>query len=336
MWQHGVSATGRAVEGWAGGMSEAPNAAQAERWTGESGLHWVANRERHHTSHLRLIPHLLHAAAIVPGDRVLDIGCGCGETTIMAARLAAGRPAPQMDGTSIEPAAARPGAREGHGSALGLDVSTTMLAEARRLAADACLPNIGFEHGDAQAHPLPPGAFDVAISSFGVIFFRDSVAAFSNVARALRPGGRLAFLCWQDDDRNEVFSLPARAIMAVAPLVGKAQDGLTASDLFTDPRQITAMLSSAGWSDISVEPVSEPARLGADAADVVDYVRGNRRVRSLLAEIDDPALAQTALAAVREAFRPHERPDGVWVTAAAWVVSATAVAGAPGGGGTAP
>jgi SAM-dependent methyltransferase len=308
-------------------MNEAQNAAQAERWNGESGLHWVANRERHHVSHQGLIPHLLRAAAIAPGDRVLDVGCGCGETTVMAARLAAGQPAHQADGTSIEPAAAGPGAPEGSGAALGLDLSATMLAAARQLAAEGGLPNIGFERGDAQVHPLGRGAFDVAISSFGVMFFGDPVAAFSNIAGAVRPGGRLAFLCWQDDTRNEVFTIPVHAIMSVAPLVGQAPDGLVASDLFTDPRRITGMLSSAGWSDISVEPVSAPAWLGADVADVVDYVRGNRRVRSLLAEIDDPALTESVLAAMRQAFRPHERPDGVWVTAAAWVVSA-----APGGG----
>src|SRR2546430_14313089 len=114
----------------------------------------------------------------------------------MAARLAAGQPA-AAPGGDVQPGAARAG--RGAGRAHGLDLSDTMLAMARGMAAGSGLGNVSFEQGDAQVHPLPPGSFDVAMSAFGVMFFGDPLAAFNNVAAGVRPGGRLAFLCWQDD-----------------------------------------------------------------------------------------------------------------------------------------
>jgi SAM-dependent methyltransferase len=293
-------------------MSEAANAAQAERWNGESGRHWVAHRERHHAGHQRLIPHLFRAASISAGDRVLDVGCGCGETTIAAARLAGGVPA----GHAVADGAG-PGGRGSRGSALGLDLSGPMLAAARRLAAEAAVANIGFEQGDAQVYPLPRDLYDVVISSFGVMFFGDPVAAFANIVSAVRPGGRLAFLCWQDDSRNELFGIPLRAVMASAPLAVQADD-----DPFTDPRRVADLLSAAGWANIGIEAVSELAWMGTNVADVMDYVRGMRRIRALIAELDDKARAEAALNAMSREYAARQRADGIWVGAAAWLVSA--------------
>jgi SAM-dependent methyltransferase len=281
-------------------MGSGVNAAQAERWNGDSGRHWIVHRERHAAGHERLIPHLLRAAGISPGDRVLDVGCGCGETTIAAARAAG------------DPAAAHP-----DGSALGLDLSAPMLEIARRLAAEAGITNIGFAQGDAQVYPLPPGFYDVVVSSFGVMFFDDPAAAFGNIVGALRPGGRLAFLCWQDDAHNELFAIPLRALARQAGQPVPADD-----DMFTDPRQVTDLLSGAGCTDIQVDAVTEPAWLGTDVADVMAYVRDMRRVRTLTAELGDEALAERALATMADEYATRQRPDGVWVDAAAWVVSA--------------
>lgn len=269
----------------------AANAAQAQRWNGASGRYWIEHRERHLAEHQHLTPHLFKAAGIAPGERVLDVGCGCGTTTITAARTA--------------------------GVAVGLDLSAPMLAVGRQLAAQAGAVNARFVQGDAQACPLRQNSCDVMISHFGVMFFHDPDAAFASIAAAVRPGGRLAFLCWQDDTKNEIFAIPIRPFGAVGPPPGPA-----ASDLFTDPRQITKLLSDTGWRDTEITPVIELALIGSDVDDVMSYVRGMPMIRSLAASLEDPALADYLLATVADEYAARQRPDGVWVRAAAWLVTA--------------
>lgn len=282
-------------------VSPATNAAQAQRWNGASGQYWIEHRERHLAEHQNLTPHLFRSAAIVQGEKVLDVGCGCGDTTIMAAR-AAGTP---------------PGERPCRaGSAVGLDLSAPMLAVARRLAVQAGVANARFVQGDAQACPLRHAAFDIVISNFGVMFFDDPRTAFAGLAAAVRPHGRLAFLCWQDDTRNEVFAIPLRAFGAHTRLPGPS-----ASDLFVDPRQITELLSASGWEDIQVAPVNEPARIGSDVKDVMSYICGMPAIRTLAASLE-PVLAARVLATIEEQYDTRQRPDGIWVHAAAWLVTA--------------
>ncbi len=266
------------------------NEAQARRWNGESGRYWIAHRDRHLAGHQHLVPHLFRAAAISPGERVLDVGCGCGATTIAAARAAA--------------------------SAVGLDLSGPMLEVARGLAAEAGVANARFVRGDAQVCPLRPGSCDVVISSFGVMFFDDPAEAFARLAATLRRGGRLAFLCWQGDLRNEVFAIPLRAFAACASVPGPAN-----GSLFADPGRVTALLSATGWRDIRLRPVSEPAWMGSDVADVMAYIRGMSTIRGLAAGLADDEL-ERVLAAVAAEYAARERPDGVWVRAAAWLVTA--------------
>ena len=122
---------------------------------------------------------LRRALALTHDDRVLDIGCGAGQTTRDAARIATA------------------------GSAVGIDLSAPMIQRARELTEAEGLPNVTFVHGDAQVHPFPPAHFDVAISRFGTMFFGDSVAAFANIARALHPRARLVMMVWQAHERNE-------------------------------------------------------------------------------------------------------------------------------------
>jgi SAM-dependent methyltransferase len=284
-----------------GEVSPAANAAQAQRWNGASGQYWIEHRERHLAEHQNLTPYLFRSAAIVRGEIVLDVGCGCGDTTVMAARAA---------GASLEK---RPGRA---GSAVGLDLSAPMLAVAWRLAAEAGAANARFVRGDAQACPLRHAAFDVVISNFGVMFFDDPWAAFASLAAAVRPHGRLAFLCWQDDTQNEVFAIPLRAFGAHTRLPGPS-----ASDLFVDPRQITELLSGSGWEDIRVAPVNEPAWIGSDGKDVMSYICGMPVIRTLAASLD-PALTARVLAAIEEQYDTRQRPDGIWVHAAAWLATA--------------
>lgn len=276
------------------------NALQAQRWNGASGLYWIRHRERHLAEQRRLTPHLYRAAGISPGERVLDIGCGCGSTTIAAARVAAG------DGTDGIP-----------GSAVGLDLSAPMLRVARELAAQAGQVNARFVQGDAQACPLRGKSFDVVMSNYGVMFFEDPDMAFARIAAVTRPGGRLAFLSWQDDTQNEMFAIPLRVFATHGRL-----PGLNADDLFADPHRIEKLLSDTGWDGIGVTPITEPARIGSDVNDVMSYVLGMPRIQSLLADLADQNLAERMMADVADKYVAREHPGGVWVRAAAWLVTA--------------
>jgi ubiquinone/menaquinone biosynthesis C-methylase UbiE len=282
------------------------NAAQAARWNGESGRFWIAHRERQLAGHRRLIPHLFGAAEISAGECVLDIGCGCGATTIAAARRAADGGPGWTPGTHASPS----------GGAVGLDLSGPMLKVAKHLAAESGVPNALFVECDAQTCPLRPGFFDVAISSFGIMFFDDPAAAFTSIAAAIRPGGRLAVMCWQDDTRNDLLALAARTFALHGPPGQPAVGGL-----FTDPRQVTELLSHNGWTDIKVSPVTEPAWIGSDVPDVMRYVRGMPMIRGLARQLASPEETERAFAAIAQQYAARKRPDGIWVRAAAWLVT---------------
>src|SRR6185437_3929428 len=148
------------------------NTDQAEHWNAGDGVaHWVRNQDRYDRMNAPFAAMILDAAGLRPGPDVLDVGCGCGGTTLAAARLVA------------------------PGQAVGLDLSGPMLARARADAEAAGLGNLLFLQGDAQVHELDAARFDVVLSRFGVMFFTDPVAAFANLRSATRPGGRLVFAC---------------------------------------------------------------------------------------------------------------------------------------------
>jgi SAM-dependent methyltransferase len=155
------------------------------------------------------------------------------------------------------------------------------------------------------------------LADFGIMFFNDPGAAFASIAAVVRPGGRLAFLCWQDDTENEVFAIPVRAFGAYAQPPGPAAD-----ELFVDPRRITDLLSGTGWHDIQITPVTGRAWIGSDVDDVMTYIRGMPRIRDLTASLNDPALTERVLATVAEEYTARQSDDGVWVRAAAWLVTA--------------
>ena len=276
----------------------AVNAEQAEDWNGASGREFIEQRERHEQMLGRLRARLLAAAQVQDGENILDIGCGCGDTTIPAARAT----------------------RSGH--ALGVDFSRIQVAEARRLAAAAGVANARFEVADAQVHPFGAGAFDLMLSSLGVMFFDDPAAAFANLRKALRPGGRLAFLCWRTLEENPVFTTGFAQAAVVLGLRGPP--GLSAAFSLADTGRAGALLSGAGFGGIEFAKADEPMLIGRDVDDVLDYERASPTSTEILTGLSLEQAAELSRQ-VRDRLVAYVSPDGVTMPGAAWLVTAQAV-----------
>ena len=278
------------------------NTAQAEHWnTGDGVAHWITNQARYDRMHAPFTALILDAADLHRGGNVLDVGCGCGGTTLAAARLVA------------------------PGQATGLDLSGPMLARARSDAEAAGLSNAVFQQGDAQVHKLEPGTFGTVISRFGVMFFADPVAAFANIRSATRPGGRLVFACWQPLAANQWLLVPGAALAEHLPPPDPAPADGPGMFAFADPDRLRPILAAAGWRDIEI--TSEHASIlvggGGSVDDAVEFLRTATMGRTMLAGAD-AATADRALASLRAALTPYADADGVHLGAAVWLVRAVA------------
>jgi len=276
----------------------AVNVEQAEAWNGASGRHFIEQRERHERMRGRLTARLLVGAQVEDGENVLDIGCGCGDVTILAARAT----------------------RSGH--ALGADLSQIQVAEARRLAASAGVTNASFEVADAQVHPFQAATFDLVLSNFGVMFFDDPAAAFGNLRKALRRGGRLAFLCWRTRDENPFFTVGFAE--AAAALNLRELPGPPAAFSLADTGRVGTLLSGAGFGGIEFAKVDEPMLIGRDVDDVLEYERASPSVAELVTGLS-AAQAAELTRHVRDRLVTYASPDGVAMPGAAWLVTAQAV-----------
>jgi len=239
---------------------------------------------------------LRRACDIHRGDRVLDIGCGAGQTTRDAARLAAA------------------------GNAVGVDVSEPMLQRARTLAASEQLHNVSFVHADAQVHSFPSDHFDVAISRFGTMFFADPIAAFANIGRALRPAGRLVMLVWQGGNENEWFVSIQRALAPDASVPVTSSGTLNPFSL-ADSESTERILTDAGFAGATFTDVREPVYYGADGGAALEWVRGFSDVQQALRTLDPPS-RERALERLRRTLAAHESGQGVWFDSRAWLVTA--------------
>jgi SAM-dependent methyltransferase len=179
---------------------------------------------------------------------------------------------------------------------------------------------VTFVRGDAQVFPFDPASLDVAFSSFGAMFFGDPVAAFSNVARAVRPGGTLALMAWRTLPENEWLMALRGALALGRELPVPPPDAPTPFSL-ADPARVRRLLDAAGFEVDDITPIDEPIELGADAADALDFARTMGIVEGLTHDLDADDRA-TAMANLAGLMAEHETPDGVRIASAAWLITA--------------
>jgi SAM-dependent methyltransferase len=270
------------------------NAAQLEAWDGGEGAYWAAHPDEFDRSVAAHHRALLETAAIADGVQVLDLGCGTGQTTRDAARCTPS------------------------GSALGVDLSSAMLDVARRRAEAEGLANARFLQADAQVHPFEPASFDVAISRTGGMFFADLRAAYTNVARALCPDGRLVLLTWQAFDRNEWIREITTALAAGRDRPGPPP-GAPGPFSLAVPDEVGSILGTAGFLAVEVTPLEAPMWFGADADAATRFVLG--LVGWMLEGLDEDG-RRRAVGALHDSLAARERPDGVFYESAAWIITA--------------
>jgi SAM-dependent methyltransferase len=239
---------------------------------------------------------LRRAWGVQPHEHVVDIGCGLGQTTCAAARMAYA------------------------GSALGVDISAPAVARARELARAQGIGNVAFECADAQRHLFPQECFDLAVSRFGSMFFADPAAAFSNLGQALRPAGRLVMMVWQARELNEWDVAIRQALAGPSGSAATASAGSQAFSL-ADPPAVRAILEAAGFAGVTFTDVHEPVYYGPDVAAALDWVRRFACTRQALDRLDHAGTA-SALRRMQEMLAAHLGKDGIWFGSRAWIVTA--------------
>ncbi|MDP9222524.1 MAG: methyltransferase domain-containing protein [Actinomycetota bacterium] len=239
---------------------------------------------------------LRQAWDVQPHDHVLDIGCGTGHTTRMAARIAQ------------------------DGSALGVDISEPMIVRARELARAEGLRNATFLRADVQVHRFRQERYDLAISRFGTMFFDDPATAFANIGRALRPAGRLVMMVWQAQECNDWDVAIGDALRSAEWPAVQPSEGPDPFSL-AQPPVVTETLGAAGFAEVAFTDVHEPVYYGPDVAAALDWVRRFASTTEALRNLD-PAAAARALGRVRQVLGAHLSDDGVWFDSRAWLITA--------------
>jgi SAM-dependent methyltransferase len=270
----------------------------AEFWNATVAPNWVGLQERLDAEIKPLGDAALQALAPAAGERVLDIGCGCGQTSLQLAER-------------VGPT----------GEVVGFDISGPMLTVARARPRASGSGRLSFVQGDAQAADLGAAVFDAAFSRFGWMFFADPVAAFVNIRRALRPGARLGLVTWRALAENPLFTAPA---MAAAPFIEPSPSSDPTGPgpfRYADSADARRVLDDAGFSHVAIEPLDTPV----GTTDLEGAVVLALKIGPLGAALrETPSLTDTVTPGVREALKRFQTPDGIRIPAAVWIVTARA------------
>jgi SAM-dependent methyltransferase len=273
-----------------------PNQEQVEYWNARAGEKWAALQPALDAMLTPVTETLLAKAGIEAGMRVLDIGCGCGETSVLAARRGA--------------------------DVTGVDISGPMLAVARARG-EGGEGSVRFIEADASQFRDVEG-FDIILSRFGIMFFDDPDSAFGNLRALLKPKGRLVFACWQDRSANEWATAPMRAIADLLPETPPADPYAPGPFALADAERLRRILTSAGYGDVSIEtyafPVTFAASGGAEAAADFGMQIGPAAAAAATLDADTRREVRERL---RDCFSDYEKEGAVRLGGAAWLVAAS-------------
>ena len=279
------------------------NATQIEFWNGETGQNWVSHDALMEAMLLPLGEAVMDSLSPKPGEHVLDIGCGCGHTSLsLADRVGA------------------------EGSVTGVDVSAPMLAVASQLAAEhnAEHKSVQFLEADAQTHRFTPERYDAAFSRFGVMFFEDPVAAFTNIRASLRPSGRLAFCCWQTRAVNPFMTVPAMAALELLPAPPEIPPRTPGPFAFEEADYVAEILTEAGFEHVAVTPLRQPLTFGRGMSleDIVERLVEIGPIAQMVREASKDLL-QPVRDKVIDAVAPfYQAGSGMTLEGQFWLVTA--------------
>lgn len=279
------------------------NREQADYWNDHAGAKWVQAEAMLDAQLKPLGERAIDAVPVTPGMRVLDVGCGCGDTTLEVAR----RVGPD-------------------GAAVGVDISRPMLERAAERARSASLSNARFVLADATTFESEDDdKFDAALSRFGVMFFADSVAAFANIRAQLTTNGRLSFVCWQPADKNPWLFIPTLAAAEYVDIPRPSDPYAPGPLAFADADRTRTILGDAGFSDIAFESVELELSVGgggspAETAEFLINLGPVARVLKANPDVDRRPIVD----AIRESIAPYDKGSGVRMGSAAWLVTANA------------
>ncbi len=277
------------------------NADQLAFWNGRGGHTWVARQAHTDITLAPVTEALLAFAAPETGERVLDVGCGCGASTLRFAR-------------GVGPT----------GWVTALDISEPMLAEAETRAEAAGVHNVEWRHADAASAPLDP--FDLLTSSFGLMFFGDPVAAFAHLRRAAEPGARMAFVCWRPLADNPWIEVPMRAVAPHVPPRPAANPRAPGMFAFADPERLCQVIADAGWASPQLSELVLDLDIAAGRG-LEEAVTQSTQIGAINSWLrSEPAhVVSAAVASIREALAEYVDGASVRLPGAMWLVGSTAL-----------
>jgi SAM-dependent methyltransferase len=277
--------------------TEIPNTEQFDYWNGPVGERWASLQEKIDENMKAITDALFHFAAVKAGERVLDLGCGCGTTSFMLEKIVGE-----------------------NGKVVGIDISNPML-ELAHARAHKLHSHVSFIEADASVHNFAQFKFDLIFSRFGVMFFDDPVVAFTNIRHAMHHGARLVFVCWRTMKENDWANVPYQAALPLLP-PQEALDPLAPGPFaFADAARVKTILARSGLKDVAIEKLDTKMYMGSTVKSAAEEAMNIGPLAKAARGLDEKTCDKIR-AAVETAYRKFESKDGIVPPAACWLVRA--------------